>query len=50
MSEDHAEPSIPSGERTTAPQSPYETREVAIGFVVLAVGLLLTFGIALPLA
>lgn len=34
-------------ERTTAPMQPFETRSVAIGFLVLAVGLLLTF--VLPL-
>lgn len=36
-------------ERSTAPQSPYSTRDVAIGFVVLAVGLLITFAIPLVL-
>lgn len=50
MAEDHVEPAIPSGERSTAPQSPYDTRDVAIGFVVLAIGLALTFGVALALA
>lgn len=43
---DHVAPSVPSGERETAPQSPFNTRQVAVGFVVLAVGLALTFGLA----
>lgn len=33
--------------RSTAPQSPFTIRDVGIGFVVLLVGLLLTFGIPL---
>ncbi len=35
----------PLAERTTAPQSPYSMRQAGIGFVVLLVGLLVTFGI-----
>ncbi|MEF8774199.1 MAG: hypothetical protein V5A23_02490 [Halobacteriales archaeon] len=46
MTEDHVEPSLPTGERETAPQSPYEMREVGIGIVVLVIGLILTFGLA----
>lgn len=47
--QDHVYPAIPAGHRTTAPQSAYTNRTVAIGFGVLAVGLLLTFGLALAL-
>lgn len=41
---------LPSREpplRSTAPQSEYTTRDVGVGFAVLAVGLVLTFGLAL---
>jgi len=41
---------LPSGEpplRDTAPQSPYTGQDVGVGFAVLLVGLLLTFGLAL---
>lgn len=53
--EHHAEeptvsPDLPSGDRSTAPQSDYSTRQVAVGAVVLAVGLVATFGLALALA
>lgn len=34
-------------ERTTAPQSPYSTKDVVVGFVILAVGLLVTFAVPL---
>jgi len=37
-------------ERTTAPQSPYTNRAVAVGAAVAAVGVLVTFGIPLLLA
>lgn len=37
-------------ERTTAPQSSYTTRDVAVGFAVLAVGLVITFAVPLALA
>ncbi|PSP85251.1 hypothetical protein BRC83_03290 [Halobacteriales archaeon QS_1_68_17] len=43
---------LPSREpplRSTAPQSDYTMSHVATGFVVLAVGLVLTFGVALAL-
>lgn len=33
--------------RQTAPQGPYTMRDVAVGFVVLVIGLLVTFGIPL---
>ena len=36
-------------ERRTAPQSPYTTRDVAVGAVVALVGLLVTFGVPLLL-
>lgn len=41
---------LPSREpplRGTAPQSEYTSRDVGVGFAVLAVGLALTFGLAL---
>lgn len=41
---------VPAAERTTAPQSPYTMRQVGIGFGILAVGLLITFGVPLLLA
>lgn len=37
-------------ERTTAPQSDYTGREIAIGAVVALVGILVTFGIPFLLA
>lgn len=36
--------------RQTAPQSPYTRNQVLIGFVVLVIGLALTFGLGLALA
>ncbi len=36
-------------ERTTAPMSEYATRDVAIGFVVLVVGVAVAFGLPLVL-
>lgn len=44
--EDHIGPALPTGDRTTAPQSAFTMRQVGIGFAVLAVGLLLTVGLA----
>jgi hypothetical protein len=35
--------------RSTAPQSDYTMRDVGVGFGALAVGLVLTFGLALAL-
>lgn len=55
MADDHAEeepdvaPEIPDGERSTAPQSEYDTQQVLRGLAVLVVGLVLTFGVALAL-
>lgn len=40
----------PETERTTAPQSPYSMRDVAVGAVVALLGLLLTFGVPLLFA
>jgi hypothetical protein len=37
-------------ERTTAPQSDYTTRDVAIGALVAAVGMVVVFGVPLALA
>ena len=34
-------------ERTTAPQGPYSTRDVGVGFAVLLVGVVLVFGVPL---
>lgn len=33
--------------RTTAPMSPYSTRDVGVGAVVLAIGLIVAFGLPL---
>jgi hypothetical protein len=44
---DHADEE-PEG-RTTAPQSAYTNRDVAIGWVVALVGLVVTFGIPIAL-
>jgi len=41
------QPELPASERSTAPQSDYGMGDVGVGFVVLAVGLVLTFGLAL---
>jgi len=51
MADDH-EHDYPEPEgivRETAPQQSFGTREVAIGLAVLAVGLLVTFGIGVGL-
>lgn len=37
----------PVAERTTAPQSAYSIREVAIGLLILAIGVAFVFGIPL---
>ncbi|MFT4945767.1 MAG: hypothetical protein ACI9K3_001718 [Halovenus sp.] len=50
---DPASPEPPAREpprRGTAPQSEYTTRQVAVGFLVLAVGLAVVVGVALTLA
>lgn len=47
--EPDVEPAIPAGERSTAPQSEFTMRDVGTGIVVLAVGLVLTFGLALAI-
>jgi hypothetical protein len=53
MAEDHdaeepdVQPELPERVRRTAPQSEYELRDVWTGLAVLAVALLLTFGLAL---
>ena len=50
---DPAEPTPPEREpprRSTAPQSPYTNGQVAIGFAVLVVGLLVVFGLSVALA
>ncbi|MFB6189852.1 MAG: hypothetical protein ABEI57_08200 [Halapricum sp.] len=49
---DPANVELPSREpplRSTAPQSDFTMRQVAIGFVVLVVGLVVTFGLPLAL-
>jgi hypothetical protein len=49
--DDHGDhPHGSSDGRTTAPQSEYSMRDVALGAVVAAVGLAATFGIPLLLA
>jgi hypothetical protein len=54
MAEDHDDhehhPHDPTGERSTAPQSDYTARDVAVGAAVAAVGLAVTFGGPLLLA
>ena len=50
---DPAEPTPPEREpplRSTAPQSEYTSTQVALGFVVLLVGLVVTFGLPFLLA
>jgi hypothetical protein len=42
-------PELPPNDRSTAPQSEYELAQVLRGLAVLAVGLVLTFGLALVL-
>jgi len=47
----HADHDAPyATERTTAPQSAYTTRDVAVGAVVAAVGMVVVFGVPLLLA
>jgi len=51
MAEDHDDHEHAStDERSTAPQSDYTARDIAIGAAVAAVGLAVTFGIPLLLA
>lgn len=52
MSDDAAESTEDAGiwARTTAPQSPFSSAQVGTGFLVLVIGLLVTFGLALLLA
>jgi len=54
MTEDHDDhdhhPHGHGDGRSTAPQSEYTSRDVAVGAVVAAVGLLVTFGLPLLLA
>ena len=46
--EDHEHnPHEPTAARSTAPQSDYTGREVAVGAVVASVGLAVTFGVPL---
>ena len=51
MTQEDVDAAEPSGiwARTTAPQSDFTTTAVGEGLVVLAVGLVLTFGLALLL-
>jgi hypothetical protein len=49
---DPSDKDLPEGApplRSTAPQSDYTMRDVGVGFAVLAVGLVLTFGLSLAL-
>ena len=54
MADDHDDhehhPHGSDDERTTAPQSEYSMRDVALGAAVAAVGLAVTFGVPLLLA
>jgi len=47
VEEPDVQPALPRTERSTAPQSEFTMRQVGTGIVVLAVGLVLTFGVAL---
>jgi hypothetical protein len=48
--DDHSEHSSEEGlERVTSPMQQFSSREVGIGTLILAVGLLVTFGIPLAL-
>lgn len=47
--DDHDDSDGEPGERSTAPQSEYGTREVAIGLAVMLVGVAVTFGLPLAL-
>ena len=51
MTDDGHEPEEATGiwARTTAPQSEFTTRQAGTGFVVLAIGLLIAFGLPLLL-
>lgn len=51
-SDGHDEPEEPTGiwARSTAPQSPFTTSQVATGLVVLVVGLVVAFGLPLLFA
>jgi len=44
---DHDSAADGEAERTTAPMSPYSARDVAVGFVVMLVGVAVAFGIPL---
>lgn len=46
---DHEQSKPLPGERITSPMQPYSTGQVGIGFVVLVVGLVVTFGVPLML-
>lgn len=46
---DHGHEDDHESGRTTAPQSAYTGRDVAVGWVVALVGLLVTFGIPIAL-
>jgi hypothetical protein len=47
---DHGHDEAAEDERVTSPMQDYSMGQVATGFVVLAVGLVATFGVALALA
>jgi hypothetical protein len=49
MADDHDHGHEDDEGRTTAPQSAYTARQVAVGFVVALVGLALVFGVPLAL-
>lgn len=49
MADDHHDPEPEGPERRTAPQQDYGMHEVGIGVAILAVGLVLTFGLAFGL-
>jgi hypothetical protein len=47
---DHGHDEPAEDERVTSPMQEFTTGQVGIGFAVLVVGLVLTFGVALALA
>ncbi|NHX36657.1 MULTISPECIES: DUF7550 family protein [Halolamina] len=48
--DDHGDDHSDDEGRVTAPMQEFSTSQVGIGFAVLVVGLVLTFGVALTLA
>lgn len=47
---DHVRPRLPERDRETAPQSTYSNRDVLVGFAVMVVGVMLTYGLGYAIA